>query len=165
MRILSPSTLITSLHVILATALTIVLIIGGAKAGDIYQLPIIHGWALMHGTIFVMFPLYFLLSFLVIRPIVSPFYERYAQGAQSMGNLSHLAIWSFLLSSIGFLIPVLGSVAGVVFGHLARRRIRLQPQLSGSGIALTGLVLGYLGIAFSLSMLGIMVWDSVANGR
>jgi hypothetical protein len=165
MRILSPFTTITALHVILATALTIVLIAVGAKAADIYHLPFIHAWALMHGTIFVIFPFYFLLSFVAIRPIVSQLYTRYSQGAQShTGKLSQLAIWSLLLSGTGFLIPAVGSVAGVVLGHLARRRIRLQPQLSGSGVALAGLVLGYLGIAFSLYMLGMVIWASVANG-
>jgi hypothetical protein len=60
-----------------------------------------------------------------------------------------LAIWSLVLScvSIACCGPVLG-IPGIVCGHLALSKIRLQPTLEGRGMAMAGLIIGYLVIAF-----------------
>jgi hypothetical protein len=54
---------------------------------------------------------------------------------------SGLAITSLILSLTGCL-----SLGGVICGHLARRQIRRDPSVTGNGLALTGLILGYLGL-------------------
>ncbi len=50
-----------------------------------------------------------------------------------------IAAWLFL--------PILGGIAAIVTGHLARREINENPgQLTGSGLATAGLVLGYINV-------------------
>ena len=52
---------------------------------------------------------------------------------------------------VGTLLPFLGSVAAVVTGHMARSEIRRAPdRLEGDGLAIAGLVLGYLSIAMAV---------------
>jgi hypothetical protein len=54
---------------------------------------------------------------------------------------------------------VLGSLAAIVSGHIALRQIRRSHgRQSGTGLAITGLVLGYLGLAF---MLGAVLFYAV----
>ena len=65
---------------------------------------------------------------------------------------SRLAIWSLVL---GILSPaclfVVAGIPAVVCGHLARKRIQdADGALTGNGLAMGGLVLGYLGIALSV---------------
>jgi hypothetical protein len=46
----------------------------------------------------------------------------------------------------------------VVFGHLARSQIRKSAgRQKGAGLALAGLILGYLGVAFLLFVLLIVI--------
>src|SRR5690606_20550389 len=61
-----------------------------------------------------------------------------------------------LIGGIGglTLLPLLASIAGVVFGHIALTQIRRDPALGGRGMALTGLILGYIGLFFAV--LGII---------
>lgn len=45
-------------------------------------------------------------------------------------------------------IPLVGSILAIVFGHMSRGEIRRSAgRLKGEGIALAGLILGYLGVA------------------
>jgi hypothetical protein len=66
-----------------------------------------------------------------------------------------LAVISFVLSLLGvlatFLIPLLPQIAGIICGHIARSQIRRsEGSQVGSGMALAGLIIGYLSIVFSL---------------
>jgi hypothetical protein len=61
-----------------------------------------------------------------------------------------LAIWSLVLSLVGLLGfccggPILG-IAGVVCGHLGLSKINANPQLQGRGLAMAGLIIGYLAV-------------------
>ena len=53
------------------------------------------------------------------------------------------AVASFVLSLLG--VFGIGSLLGIILGHSARRAIR-QTGESGDGLAVAGLVLGYLGL-------------------
>lgn len=54
------------------------------------------------------------------------------------------------------LLPLLGSVVAIITGHMARAEIRREPQrLEGDGLAVGGLVLGYLQLL--LLLLGLIV--------
>ena len=44
----------------------------------------------------------------------------------------------------------LGSILAVVFGHVALGQIARTPGQSGRGLAVAGIVLGYLGLATPL---------------
>ena len=151
-------------HGLGATAVAVGFLYLGVLAADTFNLPFIHGWALMHGTIFVVFPVYFALSFLLLRPVVRRFQRSETHTSLSSDRISILAIASLLLSGAGFLVPIIGSVLGVLAGHIARRRCKKDPQLTGSGFALAGLVLGYLGLAYSIYVIGMISWVASQHG-
>ncbi len=72
-----------------------------------------------------------------------------------------LAIWSFVLSLLGVLGVCCGPiplVAGVICGHLALPKFRARPDLQGRGLAIAGLVIGYIAIA------GWLIWVVVFGG-
>ena len=106
----------------------------------------------MHGMIFVVFPFYFALSYLCLRPLT----ERLLASEQPRRTpdgrrMSWLAVWSLLL-------PLLGSVPALVCGHVARQRFSNDPGLRGRGIALAGLVIGYSALAYSIYVLAVVAW-------
>ena len=64
------------------------------------------------------------------------------------------AIVSLVASLVGVFLCFVGPVAGIVFGHIARSRIK-RSGAKGAGIALAGLIIGYLEIL--LAVIGITV--------
>jgi hypothetical protein len=70
-------------------------------------------------------------------------------------STSPLAIVSLVAGIAAWsLLPVIGAIVAIVCGHLARGEIRRsQGQLEGDGLAIAGLVLGYVQIAFGLIVL------------
>lgn len=68
----------------------------------------------------------------------------------SIRQTSSLAVVSLIAGILGWtLLPFLGSIAAVITGHMARSEIRRAPdRLDGDGLAVAGLVLGWLAIAF-----------------
>jgi hypothetical protein len=65
-----------------------------------------------------------------------------AWGPLQQTGTDGLAIASLVLGIVW--LGGIGSILAVVFGHIARRRIRRTGQ-SGRGLALAGLILGYIG--------------------
>jgi hypothetical protein len=70
-----------------------------------------------------------------------------------------LAIWSFVLSIVslvccGFII----GIPAVIMGHLALSNIRKTPSLGGRGLAIAGLVIGYVSCAFWI------IWIALCGG-
>lgn len=65
---------------------------------------------------------------------------------------STLAVISLVSGLLGWtLLPFLGSLVAVVCGHLARAEIRrARGNLEGDGLAVAGLVLGYLALGLCL---------------
>ena len=66
-----------------------------------------------------------------------------------------LAIASLVLGILGVTcIGPLGAIPAVICGHLANGKIkRATGTLQGEGLALAGLILGYIGIAFAVLLL------------
>ncbi|UNK72316.1 DUF4190 domain-containing protein [Microbacterium sp. H1-D42] len=57
-----------------------------------------------------------------------------------------------------FFLPVALPIAAVIMGHIARSQLRRNPQMTGSGMALTGLILGYIPIVLSaLGLIALLV--------
>jgi hypothetical protein len=52
----------------------------------------------------------------------------------------------------------------VVFGHLALREIRRYPWMRGKGLAITGLIIGYLVITFWAIFLFVAAMLILADG-
>lgn len=71
---------------------------------------------------------------------------------------SVLSVISLVSGILGLLpLPLVASVIAVVTGHLGRAEIRRDPErLDGDGMALAGLILGYLAIG--LWLLAILVF-------
>lgn len=59
-----------------------------------------------------------------------------------------LAIISLVSSVVGWVFfPIIGGLAGVITGHMARREIKNSyGAQSGDGLAIAGLVVGYLNL-------------------
>ena len=67
-----------------------------------------------------------------------------------------LAIASLVLcSGIGF--GFLGWIAGVICGHMAKTRIRLNPNLRGMGMATAGLIINYTLLSILIFAVGFAV--------
>jgi hypothetical protein len=69
---------------------------------------------------------------------------------------SSLAVASLICGiTTWFFIPFLGAIAAVITGHLAKKEIReSNGMLTGDGMAVAGLILGY--IQLGLILLGIV---------
>lgn len=71
---------------------------------------------------------------------------------------NELAVISLVMALIGFLIPIIPQIGGIICGHIARSEIRRSGGTqTGSGIALAGLILSYL----SISIFGILFMVSL----
>jgi len=75
---------------------------------------------------------------------------------------SGLAIASLVLGIGGLtFLPFLGSIIAVILGPMARNDIRRRPdELTGDGVALVGMVLGWIGIG--LTVLGLLLFGVIA---
>ena len=52
----------------------------------------------------------------------------------------------------------LGSILAVIFGHVSLRNVKRDPLLRGKGMAIAGLVLGYIGVAtLALNILFLII--------
>jgi type IV pilus assembly protein PilA len=57
------------------------------------------------------------------------------------------AVASLICGCLSFIFPA--AIAAIILGHISRSEIRKSAgRLTGSGIALTGLVFGYIGVSF-----------------
>lgn len=72
---------------------------------------------------------------------------------------SGYAIASLICSVLGFIgIPGLGTILGIIFGHLAIREIdRSNGMLQGRGLAQAGLILGYIAVGLAVLALAIVI--------
>ena len=88
------------------------------------------------------------------------YYAQPAAAAMAMSPpTSTLAIVSLILGILGLVgvLPIIGSIAGAITGHMAAREIRARPgQVSGEGMARAGLILSYVGLALWL-LLGLCI--------
>lgn len=69
---------------------------------------------------------------------------------------SSLAIVSLVSGILSWVVlPFIGSLVAIITGHMARKEIRNAPeQFDGDGLAIGGLVLGYIQLA--LLLVGIL---------
>lgn len=65
---------------------------------------------------------------------------------------NNLAVVSLVMSILSFVVlPVIGSIVGLVLGYQARREIRQsQGQQSGEGLATAGIIIGWVGIGLTV---------------
>ncbi|WP_314431195.1 DUF4190 domain-containing protein [Microbacterium lacticum] len=84
-------------------------------------------------------------------PPVAP----YGYGAYPTRKTNGVAVASLVLSIVGFLwiLPLVGSVAGAIMGHIALGQIKRTGE-GGGGMALAGVIIGWAGVA--LLLLGVL---------
>jgi competence protein ComGC len=78
---------------------------------------------------------------------------------------SALAIWSLILGILSITcLWVVSAIPAVICGHLAQSRIKASAgRLTGSGLALAGLITGYLSIALSVVVIPMMLAVAIPN--
>ena len=81
-----------------------------------------------------------------------------------------LAIASLVCSLLGLATCAATSILGVIFGHLAKSQIK-QSGEEGEGMALAGLIVGYIGLAifalialFYFGLIALIVGTSGTSG-
>ncbi len=90
----------------------------------------------------------------------APPYGQTASAPQTSGY----AIASLVCSIASwFLVPFIGGVLGVVFGHIARGEIRRsQGWKSGNGLALSGLIIAYIHLVVVIVAVAFIVLLALA---
>jgi competence protein ComGC len=90
-------------------------------------------------------------------------------GTAPQPKTSALAIWSLVLGILGLVllwvcIGPLFAIPGVICGHLAYSRIkRSSGTLAGQGMALAGLITGYVSIGLSVLLVPMMLAIAIPN--
>ena len=71
-----------------------------------------------------------------------------------------LAILSLIASIVGFiwLLPFVGSLAGAIMGHLSLNQLKKSGE-KGRGMALAGVIVGWVGLAFFIVLGLILLFD------
>ena len=74
-----------------------------------------------------------------------------------------LAVLSLIFSILGMCgfccgFFVTAAIAGIVCGHIALSRIKVNPELEGHGLAMAGLIIGYVAVA------GWLTWILLFGG-
>lgn len=74
---------------------------------------------------------------------------------------SSLAVVSLVFGILTwFLLPFIGAIVAIVCGHLARSEIRHAPvgtRVEGDGMAVAGLVLGYIHLFVALAVVMVVI--------
>ena len=76
-----------------------------------------------------------------------------------VNQTSQAAIWSLVLGILGMTcISCCGSIPAIILGHIAQSNIKQSGgALSGKGLALAGLILGYLNLLFFTIVMILML--------
>ena len=73
--------------------------------------------------------------------------------SQPKGGTSGLAIASLVNGIVwifAFWIFALGSILALIFGYVALSQIKKDPSIGGRGMAIAGVVLGWIGVGIQL---------------
>lgn len=73
---------------------------------------------------------------------------------------SSLAVVSFIFAILAYVcLPFIGALVAIVCGHSARAEIRRAPPgaLDGDGLALAGLILGWIQVAMGVAVLAFIL--------
>lgn len=78
-----------------------------------------------------------------------------------------IAIWSLVLGILGLTcMGPIGAIPAIICGHVGISKIRKAAgTLTGQGMAIAGLVLGYVGLVFSFLILPAMLLPAISHAR
>ncbi|MEI6072981.1 MAG: DUF4190 domain-containing protein [Verrucomicrobiae bacterium] len=93
-----------------------------------------------------------------------------AQDTTGLKKTEPLAIWSLVLGIISIVGCVFGGclagIPAVICGHIGRSKIRSNPSLRGAGMALAGLITGYLAIAaVPVGILSALAFPAITQAK
>jgi len=88
-----------------------------------------------------------------MRNAGNPYGSPQADAHSDAHRTSGLAIASLVLSCLSVLIGPFGFLPVIICGHLARSECRRNQALTGAGLALAGLIVGYISVGLSAAML------------
>lgn len=76
------------------------------------------------------------------------------------------AIASLILSLANWLVlPVIGAILGIVFGHIALGEIKAsQGRVEGRGVAMAGLIIGYVSLGLAVCVIAVVIIAIAASG-
>jgi len=83
----------------------------------------------------------------------------------AMPKTEKLAIWSLVLGILGLMcFTIFTGIPGVICGHKALSKIkRSSGALEGQGLAVAGLITGYLGIAWAIVFIPLLAAIAIPN--
>jgi hypothetical protein len=86
-------------------------------------------------------------------------------GVAPQPKTSALAIWSLVLGILSLAcFTIFTAIPGVICGHKALSKIKKSGgELTGQGLAIAGLVTGYLGIAWAILFIPLMMAIAIPN--
>lgn len=87
---------------------------------------------------------------------VPPAIPSIPQTTQKIPGLAIAGLILGIVSVMGAAILVIPTVLAIVFGHVSLARIKRDPRLTGSGIAIASFVLGYVSIVFGILIAGLL---------
>lgn len=97
--------------------------------------------------------------------IAAPIAPHMSQAIPQLPQNSTLAVVSLVAGILGIvqIPPVIGPVTAIVTGHMARREIRASSgNLVGDGMALAGLIMGYLMLVlYALACIGFLLFVTI----
>lgn len=88
-------------------------------------------------------------------------------GSYAPVKTNTLAVISMVASIVGFvwILPFIGSLAGVIMGHISLRQIAATGE-KGRGMALAGLIVGYVGLVlFVIGIFAIFAFFAFAASQ
>jgi Domain of unknown function (DUF4190) len=94
-------------------------------------------------------------------PIEGARWIEYRQAHRDPGT-NAFAVASFVIGVVGVFVFFLPNILAAVFGHVALNQIKTSGA-SGKGLAIAGLVLGWIGVAL-WSLVGVLVLIGLASG-
>ena len=96
------------------------------------------------------------------QPLVNQPYG--GQAPQPLQRTNGMSVAALISGILGLTIFFgIGSVAALIFGYVARGQIkRSQGQESGNGMAIAGIVMGWIGVVVSVVLIGLLFVGSIA---
>lgn len=80
------------------------------------------------------------------------------------GKTEPLSIWSLVLGILSWAcLSILAGIPAIICGHISLRRIKTNPLLQGKGMAITGLVLGYVQILVLIVILPALAIPAISG--
>jgi len=96
-------------------------------------------------------------------PQYPPQYPGYPGGMQRPKEGSGLAVGSLVCSIVGIVLCFVVTIAGIVMGHIAYAKAK-RGEAEGQGVALAGIIVGYVGIGLNILALIFIFGVGVTTG-